>query len=252
MEVLKILRILTIVRPVDMDVDGVPLLDLFDEIEGFLEMVERIEEDERWWIGCYFGEHIDADEACETKGGRLVQSGEILDSPSQDFVRWESAQVRVDSIELRSGERELYKGWDLHRGHGGCGAGIKVSRSIGRGHFYLPYLPSICAYGVLMLCKVRRRGLTKPRSRCLRVMSFLSRTVVRLSYPVIPGMTLCLRLQGRGSLWRYILRNPWSPGKYNTQAGLEEVRGLISLEGGRSEATMLLCLEVDRIDIQCS
>jgi hypothetical protein len=53
MEILKILSNLAKVRLVDMDVDVVPLSDLLNEIEGFLEMVECVEEDERWGIGCY-------------------------------------------------------------------------------------------------------------------------------------------------------------------------------------------------------
>ena len=55
-----------------MDVDVVPFPNLLDEIEGFLEMVEGVEEYERRGVRCYFGQHVNADEPCETKGGGLV------------------------------------------------------------------------------------------------------------------------------------------------------------------------------------
>jgi len=72
MEALEILGSLTKVGLVDMDVNVVSFPDLLDEIESFLEMVECVEEDEGWRVGGYFGQHVDADEPCEAKSGRLV------------------------------------------------------------------------------------------------------------------------------------------------------------------------------------
>jgi hypothetical protein len=72
MKALEILSSLAKVRLVDMDVDVVPFPDLLNEVEGFLEMVECVEEDEGRGVRGYFGQHVDADEPCETKSSRLV------------------------------------------------------------------------------------------------------------------------------------------------------------------------------------
>jgi len=52
METLEILGSLAKVWFVDMDADVVPFPDLLDEVEGFLEMVEGVEEDKGWGVGC--------------------------------------------------------------------------------------------------------------------------------------------------------------------------------------------------------
>lgn len=53
MEVFEILSSLAKVGFVDVDIDVVPFLDLLDQVEGFLEMIECIEEDE--WRGVVGG-----------------------------------------------------------------------------------------------------------------------------------------------------------------------------------------------------
>jgi len=97
-EILKILSRVAKVRLVDMDLGAVTLPDLLDEIESFLKMVECVEKNEGRGVGGDFGQDIDADEARETKGSRLVQSGEVLESPLKDFSWGESAQGGIESI----------------------------------------------------------------------------------------------------------------------------------------------------------
>ncbi len=54
MEGLEILSSLAKVGLVDVDVDVIPFPDLLDEVEGFLEMIESVEEDEgRGAGGCF-------------------------------------------------------------------------------------------------------------------------------------------------------------------------------------------------------
>lgn len=71
MKILEILSSLAKVWLVYMDVDVIPFLDLLDEVEGFLEMVECVEEDEGRGVWSCLGQHVDADEPCEAKSSRL-------------------------------------------------------------------------------------------------------------------------------------------------------------------------------------
>lgn len=75
-------------RTVDVEVEvGVVLLDTVTEIDGLLEVVQGVEEDEVYLLvagDVKLGEHVQDDEASETERGRLEQTRQRSHTPLED------------------------------------------------------------------------------------------------------------------------------------------------------------------------
>jgi hypothetical protein len=121
---LKVLNSFAPLGLVDSHRDVVPLFHLLHEIVCLLEVVEGIDEDERGRGGGDLRQHVDGDEASQTKGSCLEETGDVFDSPFEDVLGCLLAEVVVDLVEDLLGERKLeglleYWGlWGTRDGHG--------------------------------------------------------------------------------------------------------------------------------------
>lgn len=69
-----------------MEVYGwVALLDAADEVVGFWEVVEGVEEDEWWLAARELREHVDCHETSEAESGGLEKTGKSDEAPFDDF-----------------------------------------------------------------------------------------------------------------------------------------------------------------------
>jgi hypothetical protein len=70
----------------DVKVHGwIAFLYATDKVECFGEVVEGVEEDERWLLTGEMGEHVNCDETSEAEGGGLKEVWEGNEAPFENF-----------------------------------------------------------------------------------------------------------------------------------------------------------------------
>lgn len=90
----------------------VPRLRFLDQVERFLEVVQRVEEygvdgGRGGGLGLQFREHVEGDEAGDAEGGGLVEVGEGDLRPAEDFEGGEAVEGVVEEFEMLFGEDYL-------------------------------------------------------------------------------------------------------------------------------------------------
>lgn len=81
------------------------------EVEGLLEVVEGVDEDDVYEVGLSplfrdLCDHVERRAAGQAERGGLVQPGQVVDGPGEDLLRGVGRQLGVEGGEGSGGERE--------------------------------------------------------------------------------------------------------------------------------------------------
>ncbi len=76
-------------RAVDVDRNAIASFNLLYKIKGLVEMIQGVQKNQGWRRGREGGKHVNGNESGEAKGGCLVEVGEVLESPCQNFLGWQ-------------------------------------------------------------------------------------------------------------------------------------------------------------------